>query len=240
MTLKEKIIDNFRTILLAALVALMFRSCAYEPFHIPSGSMEPNLLVGDYLFVSKSSYGYSRYSFPFSPPIIKDRIFFKMPKRGDVAVFRFPPDTTIDYIKRIIGLPGDKIQVKKGVLNINGQPVDLRPLSGGRGQTFLETFPDDKNDESAHVIQEYVSHGQYDNTPVHIVPEGHFFVMGDNRDNSLDSRAMDHVGFVPFKNLVGKAKIIFFSIDTRTGRSLLNPVNLYWAIRNTRLFRIIR
>ena len=163
-----------------------------------------------------------------------------MPERGDVAVFRLPSDTKIDYIKRVIGLPNDKIQVKKGILNINGQPVDLRPLSNGFGKTFLETFPDDKDDSKEHIIQEYVNHSQYDNTPVYTVPEGHFFVMGDNRDNSLDSRATDHVGFVPFKNLVGKAKMIFFSVDTETGRSLLNPINLYWAVRNTRIFKMIK
>jgi signal peptidase I len=182
--------------------------------------MIPTLLVGDYLFVSKYSYGYSRYSLPFGQPPVPGRIMFTEPARGDVAVFKKPSDNSTDYIKRIIGLPGDRIQVVKGVLHINGEPVQRRPIGnyigsdvprGLNGQgvaRYLETLPNGRS----HVIVEVSGDsGSLDNTDEYRVPAGHYFAMGDNRDNSLDSRVLDGVGFVPRENLVGRAEMIFFS-----------------------------
>ncbi len=231
----ESLMDHIKTLFIAALVALTVRTFFYEPFHIPSGSMEPSLLVGDYLFVSKFSYGYSNYSFPFSPNILSDRLFGSTPKRGDVVVFRLPSDDKIDYIKRVIGLPGDKVQVKKGILYINDKAIERRIISGGSYSIYLETFPDDTE---SHKIMEFSDRGPLDNTPIFVVPEGHFFAMGDNRDNSLDSRAESgHVGFVPFKNLIGRAEIIFFSVDNNV--SWWNPLNIPSSIRGYRLLKLI-
>ena len=211
--------ETVKTVVWAGLIALAIRTVAYEPFNIPSGSMIPTLLVGDYLFVSKFSYGYSRYSLPFSLPLISDRIFFTEPERGDVAVFKLPTDNKTDYIKRIVGLPGDRIQVKGGVLHINGETVK-RERDGDfviqdpygsmiRFARFTETLP---NGREHHILE--VSDGTpVDNTPVFTVPEGHYFAMGDNRDRSRDSRFIGDVGFVPRANLVGRAEFMFFSVD---------------------------
>jgi signal peptidase I len=210
--------DSLKTVVYAALIAIGIRTVAFEPFNIPSGSMIPTLLVGDYLFVSKFSYGYSRYSLPFGPNLFEGRIFGRMPERGDVAVFKLPRDTSQDYIKRIIGLPGDRIQVRSGVLHINGQPVKrefLGPyVAEGDGprmtvRLFRETLPNGVS----HQIVEQTDDGPLDNTPEFRVPDDHVFAMGDNRDNSLDSRVQSAVGFVPVQNLVGRAEIIFFSVD---------------------------
>ncbi len=209
--------ETIKTVAWAVAIAVVVRTVAFEPFNIPSGSMRPTLLVGDYLFVSKYSYGYSRYSLPLGLPLIPGRILMSEPKRGDVAVFKLPSDNSTDYIKRIIGLPGDRIQVRLGRLWINGKQVarerveDFVPPSGnGRIRPiaqFIETLPNGRR----HRILEQSDSAQLDNTQVYTVPKGHFFAMGDNRDNSLDSRVLNGVGFVPAENLVGRAEILFFS-----------------------------
>ena len=211
--------ETAKTALIAVAIALMVRTVAYEPFNIPSGSMMPTLLIGDYLFVSKMSYGYSRHSLPFSLPFIFSRILFTEPERGDVAVFKLPTDNSTDYIKRIVGLPGDKIQVKGGILYINdkavkrkrdGEFVSYDPWSGrfNRIPRFIETLPNGRQ----HYILEATDQGFADNTKIYIVPEGHYFGMGDNRDHSKDSRFLNDVGFIPRENLVGRAEIKFFSV----------------------------
>ncbi len=216
---KSGFTETVTTVLWAVVIALSVRTVAYEPFNIPSGSMIPTLLVGDYLFVSKFSYGYSRHSLPFSLPIIPERVMFEEPERGDVAVFKLPTDGKTDYIKRIIGLPGDKIQVKNGRLHINGQQVERRQVEdlqyvnqyGNliRTTRFLETMPGGQQ----HYILEIADNLPVDNTPVYSVPEGHYFMMGDNRDSSRDSRFLNDVGFVPKENLIGRAEFLFFSIN---------------------------
>lgn len=208
---------TLKTVLYAVSVALVVRTFIFEPFNIPSGSMIPTLLVGDYLFVSKYSYGYSRHSLPFSLPLFSGRILESLPERGDVAVFKLPTDNKTDYIKRIIGLPGDHIQVISGLLHINGFPVqrerigDLTAEDGtGSLRSYtqhIETLPEGIR----HKIIEISDSAPFDNTREFIVPEEHYFMMGDNRDNSADSRSF--VGFVPFENLVGQAEIIFFSVE---------------------------
>ena len=204
-----------KTILIAGALALGFRSLLFEPFNIPSGSMIPTLLVGDYLFVSKYSYGYSRYSFPFGVAPIDGRIFESQPERGDVAVFRQPKNESVAFIKRIVGLPGDRIQVTDGVLRINHVPVN-RSKKGIATATdgynvikfvvYEETLPNGRS----YVIQERSDNDMLDNTSVYEVPPGHYFMMGDNRDNSRDSRAAS-VGMVPAENLIGRAERLFFS-----------------------------
>jgi signal peptidase I len=213
-------IEGIKTVLYAVIIAFTIRTFAYEPFNIPSGSMIPTLLVGDYLFVSKFSYGYSRHSLPFSLPLISGRPLFSPPERGDVIVFKLPSDGRTDYIKRLVGLPGDRIQVRNGILNINGTPVlrqriddhliydDHGNVVGGMAQ-YEETLPNGR----VHRIVEISDEGRLDNTPVYTVPPEHYFMMGDNRDNSLDSRVASGVGFVPMENLVGRADVIFFSIN---------------------------
>ena len=209
--------ETLRTVVYAVIIALFVRTFAYEPFNIPSGSMIPTLLVGDYLFVSKFSYGYSRYSLPFGLPLISGRVLDDRPEPGDVIVFKLPADNETDYIKRLIGLPGDRIQVRKGVLHINGQAVErelLGPVqvTGFAGRTsevmeYIETLPNGRK----HLIREYSDEERSDNTREFLVPEGKYFFMGDNRDRSQDSRAQGRVGFVPHENLVGRAECLFFS-----------------------------
>jgi signal peptidase I len=216
--------NDSKTVIWAVLIAIVVRTVAFEPFNIPSGSMIPTLLVGDYLFVSKYSYGYSRYSLPLGLPLIPGRILYDAPQRGDVVVFKLPRDNETDYIKRIIGLPGDRIQMRGGRLFINDQMVPRERIEDyiyrdDNGQMvrearFIETLPGGRR----HEILELSDNEFLDNTPVFTVPEGHFFAMGDNRDNSLDSRAdpkgpLKGVGFIPKENLVGRAEILFFSAD---------------------------
>ena len=234
------ILDTIKTIVYAVLIALVVRTVAYEPFNIPSGSMVPTLLVGDYLFVSKFSYGYSRYSLPLGLPLFSGRIFFHSPERGDVVVFKLPTDNSTDYIKRVIGLPGDHIQMKNGILNINAQPVPRRRIEDylyqeGNGAViplaqYIETLPNGVQ----HRIIEMSDNGPLDNTQEYVVPPGDYFMMGDNRDNSQDSRVLSAVGYVPAENLIGKAQFIFFS--TNGSARLWEIWRWPFAIRYGRLF----
>lgn len=229
--------DTVKTVGFAVMIAVVMRTFAYEPFSIPSGSMIPTLLVGDYLFVSKASYGYSRHSMPFSLPVLPDRLMFEPPQRGDVAVFKLPSDGRTDYIKRIIGLPGDTLQVKGGILHINGEAVERKRMGefvyqdtqGVYHNTmrYQETLPNGKVHD---IIEESDSYPRADNTLIFTVPEGHYFAMGDNRDNSSDSRF--NVGFVPRENLVGRADVIFFSNDG----PFLYFWNWPWSLRFSRFF----
>jgi signal peptidase I len=208
--------ETVNVIFQALLLALVIRSFLFQPFSIPSGSMRPTLLEGDYLFVSKFAYGYSKNSFPFSPNLFSGRFWSAEPKRGDVVVFKFPPNPKLDYIKRVVGLPGDKIQMINGVLNINGVAVkrektgviDDKDVTEQMGpvDVYRETLPNGVSYDTLDIDPNSTA----DNTREFLVPEGHYFMMGDNRDNSSDSRLS--VGFVPFENLVGRANRIFFSI----------------------------
>jgi signal peptidase I len=201
---------------------LLIRTFLFQPFNIPAGSMKPTLLVGDYIFVSKYSYGYNRYSFPLSPPLalISGRVFASEPERGDVVVFRLPKDPSTDYVKRVIGLPGDRIQMINGLLHINGTPVkreqieDFVETDDGREvhiKQWRETLPNGVS----HPTLDMVDNGFYDNTKEYRVPAGHYFMMGDNRDNSSDSRVESAVGYVPAENLIGQVQIMFWSVDEK-------------------------
>ncbi|WP_420348586.1 signal peptidase I [Pelagibius sp.] len=213
------LMETLRTVVIAVLIALGVRTFAYEPFNIPSSSMEPTLLIGDYLFVSKLSYGYSKYSLPFSPDLFDGRVFFSEPEMGDVAVFRTPRDVKTDYIKRIVGLPGDEIEVREGVLYINGEPAERERLlpseleavdyPSAQGAVYWETLPNGRR----HLIHEQMDTAPWDNWGPEVVRPGHVFAMGDNRDNSQDSRSRS-VGQIPFENLVGRADVLFFSHDS--------------------------
>jgi signal peptidase I len=232
--------ETIKTVVYAVVIAFGVRTFAYEPFNIPSGSMIPTLLVGDYLFVSKFSYGYSRYTVAFGMPLFDGRVLYSKPERGDVAVFKLPRDNKTDYIKRIIGLPGDRIQMIGGVLHINGEAVKRERIEDYvtsdqfgrqiRVAQYTEPLPNGRR----HRIIEESDNGALDNTPVYVVPENHFFCMGDNRDNSLDSRVSAMVGFVPAENLVGRAEFLFFSIDedSRFWELWKWP----WAVRFARIF----
>ena len=211
--------ENIKTISFALLIALVIRTFFFQPFNIPSGSMIPTLLIGDYLFVSKYSYGYSRHSFPFSPGLFDGRIMGSEPERGDIAVFKTPADNRTDFIKRVIGLPGDEIQMRDSILYINGVAVPRerienfieRDAFGGIREIpqYRETLPNGVSYTTLDRVPNAVS----DNTGVYRVPAGHYFMMGDNRDNSSDSRVPSAVGYVPLENFVGKAQVIFFSTD---------------------------
>ena len=237
--------ETVKVIVQALLIAVVVRTVLFQPFNIPSGSLVPTLLVGDYLFTSKYSYGYSRYSIPFGPPVFPGRIWGSEPQRGDIAVFKLPKDNSTDYIKRVIGLPGDKIQVVDGVLQINGVPVKRERIADYRtsdafGRSigvpqYLETLP---SGVSHRIIERDGDRGYWDNTYVYTVPPGHYFMMGDNRDNSTDSRDESSVGFVPFENLVGRAEIIFFSIDESA--SAWKVWEWPWTVRWNRLLRPIK
>jgi signal peptidase I len=237
--------ETIKIIFQALLIALVIRTFFFQPFNIPSGSLIPTLLIGDYLFVSKYSYGYSQHSFPFSAVPISGRVMSSDPKRGDVAVFKLPRDNSTDYIKRVVGIPGDRIQVIQGVLHVNGSavkeerigetPVDLGAGYRGRAVAYWETLPGNSARHQIHKQND--GRGLYNNTNVFMVPPGHYFMMGDNRDNSTDSRD-ESVGFVPLVNFVGRAEIIFFSIDERSAAWQL--WNWPWAVRWDRLFSRVR
>jgi signal peptidase I len=240
--------EFFKVIIQAGLIALVVRTLLFQPFNIPSGSMIPTLLIGDFLFVSKYSYGYSNHSLPFSPPLFQGRILFSPPKRGDVVVFKLPRDGQTDYIKRVIGLPGDTIQMKDGRLYINGTMVPREPIAKVRTEdlfgherdvpTYEETLPGGVK----HTIIEIEGDtGFYDNTGVYTVPAGDYFMMGDNRDNSTDSRVppdQGGVGYVPADDLVGRAEMIFFSVKADA------PAWAFWewpwTVRWDRLFKPVR
>lgn len=221
---KETPGEIVRSFLFMVLLALIFRSIAFEPFHIPSGSMLSTLYEGDYIFVSKYSYGYSRFSFPLSPKLFDGRVMATAPERGDVVVFRNPTNTSVDYIKRVIGLPGETIQMKHGRLYINGKMVEQTrdgevDLPDDQGESHLvprynETLPNGVT----HIVLDDYKEGPADNTKIYTVPEGHYFMMGDNRDHSQDSRFEDAVGYVPFENIIGRAEIIAFSWKGLKGR----------------------
>ena len=237
------IAETVRVIVHALIIALVIRTLLFQPFNIPSGSMKATLLIGDYLFVSKYSYGYSHYSLPLSPPLFSGRMLGAEPQRGDVVVFRLPKDDSTDYIKRVIGLPGDRIQMKDGVLYINGAAVKKERVedfiddeNGGseRVRRFRETLPNGVIYETLDLQD----NGFLDNTQEYLVPPGHYFMMGDNRDNSTDSRVLSAVGYVPFENLIGRAQIIFFSIGD--GEPAWHIWSWPWSVRWSRLFTIVR
>jgi signal peptidase I len=237
---KEDMGEFFKSAIIAVLLALVIRSFLFEPFNIPSGSMLPTLKVGDYLFVSKPAYGYSRASFPFGIGFFDGRQMAEEPKRGDVAVFKLPTDTSIDYIKRVMGLPGETVQVIKGRVYIDGKILPREPVGLLREENpgmhsvtlmeYIETLPDG----TLHRIWEESDNAALDNTDAYKIPEGHYFMMGDNRDNSQDSRVQTLVGFVPFENFVGRADLIFFSIDETA--NLFKPWSWFSAIRYDRIF----
>ncbi len=219
----ETLGETAKTVVIAVLLALLVRTFLYEPFNIPSTSMVPNLLVGDYLFISKYSYGYSRYSMPMGIGGFDGRIMGKEPERGDIIVFKLPSDTRVDYIKRVIGMPGDTIQMINGRLYINDEIVPRKmvgmkeykkEIAGtAKVMEYIETLPGGVT----HSIYEESDSGPLDNTIKYTVPKGHYFMMGDNRDNSQDSRVQDMVGYVPFDNLEGRAELIFFSTNGSAG-----------------------
>jgi signal peptidase I len=236
--------ETGKIVLHALIIALVIRTFLFQPFNIPSGSMKATLLVGDYLFVSKYSYGYTHYSLPFSPPLFSGRIFASEPQRGDVVVFRLPRDDTTDYIKRVIGLPGDRIQMIGGVLHINGEAVKRERIDDftdteedGRKvkvKRWRETLPSGVS----YTTLDLVENGYYDDTPEYKVPPGHYFMMGDNRDNSTDSRVLSQVGYVPFENIIGRAQVIFFSV--REGDQAWMIWRWPWSVRWSRLFTLVR
>jgi signal peptidase I len=222
MITKNIIIDNVKTLFYALIIAIIIRSFLIQPFYIPSSSMEPTLLVGDRIFVTKYSYGYSKHSFPFSPPILKKRIVFTEPERGDVVVFKTPADNRTDYVKRLIGLPGDRIQFIDSNLYINNNEIPKSRLSkndkiycGNRTIdvfTYKEKLPNSKSHASV-----YLKDFPYQTSDIFTVPEDHYFFLGDNRDCSKDSRFLSSVGYVHKDNLVGKVQFIFFSSDKLVG-----------------------
>ncbi len=241
--MKKFLFENLLTIFYALIIAIIIRSLLIQPFYIPSSSMEPNLLVGDRIFVTKFSYGYSKHSFPFSPPIFEGRFFYKKPKKGDVVVFKTPVDNRTDYIKRLIGVPGDSIQFIDGELYINDLQVFRDIINESKeiycGNENLDVnFFEEKLENGRKFVTVYRKNFSYQNSDKFIVPDDHFFYLGDNRDCSKDSRYLSSVGYVHKDNLVGKAQIIFFSSDARIG-SILEVWNWNKLIRFKRFFKKI-
>jgi signal peptidase I len=235
--------ETIKIIIQALLLALVVRTLLFQPFNIPSGSMMDTLLIGDYLFVSKYAYGYSRFSIPFSPPLFHGRIMGSTPQRGDIVVFKLPKDNATDYIKRVIGLPGDRIQMIDGRLQINGKAVQRDPLPDvvqknafgdeTRITRWKETLPNGVSYETLDLDPNSFE----DNTPVYEVPAGHYFMMGDNRDNSTDSRVLGAVGYVPYENLIGRAEVIFFSV--KEGEPAWAVWKWPWTVRFDRIFKFL-
>jgi len=223
MNFKNYILENLKTLFYALIIAIIIRSLLIQPFYIPSSSMEPSLLVGDRLFVTKYSYGYSRHSFPFSPKIFAGRYLYKKPNRGDVIVFKTPSDNRTDYIKRLIALPGDSIQFIDGDIFLNDKQIlksytkSIKEVFCGSKKIQVRTFKE-KLPNGKKYLTTYLKEFSYQNSDKFIVPENHFFFLGDNRDCSKDSRFLSSVGYVHKDNLVGKARFIFFSSDYRIGR----------------------
>ena len=241
--MKKIIVENFKTLFYALIIAIIIRSLIFQPFYIPSSSMEPTLLVGDRLFVSKYSYGFSRHSLPFSPKIFSNRIFENKPEIGDIIVFKTPSDNRTDYIKRLIGKPGDKIQIINKDLYINNIKVIKKKIEIKNkiycGNEIIEAnFYEEILPNGTKYIAVYKKEGTMLNTDEYFVPKGHYFFMGDNRDCSKDSRFLKSVGYVNFNNLVGKALLIFFSSDKSKG-----AFYKFWkwrkSIRIGRLFKKI-
>jgi len=239
-SMKNEIWETIVILVQALLIALVFRSLLFQPFSIPTASLQSNVMIGDYILASKYTYGYSRYSFPFELIPFNGRIFGRAPEQGEIAVFR-PVPQDVDYVKRIIGLPGDMLQMKNGVLQINGKAVKKERVgtkidTDSRGVSleviqYRETLPNG----ATYVVQEFSDDRQYDNTGVYTVPAGHYFMMGDNRDRSLDSRALSVVGYVPLDNFIGKAEVRFFSIKDN-----INPWQLWRWPGNVRLERMFQ
>ena len=233
--------DNIKTLFFALVIALIIRSLFFQPFYIPSSSMEPTLLIGDRIFVSKYSYGYSKHSFPFSPSNYKKRIFKKDPKQGDLIVFKTPADNRTDYIKRLIGLPGDQIKFTNGNIFINRKEITKKKIdnkfeircgvSNFNVSIYEETLPN-----GVKYIAAYRETGSMQNSDLYTVPNDHYFFLGDNRDCSKDSRYLSSVGYVKNLNLVGKAQLVFFSNDTVKG-SILKIWNLHNSLRIKRFFK---
>ena len=242
--MKNKIIENLKTIFYALIIAMIIRTFLFQPFYIPSSSMEPNLLIGDRLFVSKYSYGFSRHSFPFSPNISNKRFFFEEPNRGDVVVFKTPADNRTDYIKRLIGLPGDTLQFIDGDIYLNNNKVlKTKIINKTRincGNMILDTvFHNEKLPNGTIHVAVYDKNNSFQNSDKFQVPKDHYFFLGDNRDCSKDSRYLGSVGYVHKNNLVGKARIIFFSSDYKTG-SVLKFWKWNKILRLDRFLKIIK
>jgi len=235
--------ETVKVLVQALALALIVRTLLFQPFNIPSGSMMDTLLIGDYLFVSKYSYGYSQYSFPYGLIPFEGRIWAGEPERGDIAVFKLPRDNSTDYIKRVVGLPGDEIQMIDGVLHINGTAVARERIDDfittdtfgnvRRVPRYRETLPNGVSYDTLDLTMR----GTWDNTRVYKVPPGHYFMMGDNRDNSTDSRVMNAVGTVPLENFVGRAEIIFFSVEEDASAWMF--WKWPWTVRGSRLFRTL-
>ena len=241
--MKKFIIENLKTLFYALIIAIFIRSILIQPFYIPSSSMEPNLLVGDRLFVTKFSYGYSKHSFPFSPPIFSGRLLSATPKRGDVVVFKTPADNRTDYIKRLIGVPGDTIQFINGNLYLNSKKIQKEVINAddslycGNTKINVSTYKERLPNEITYHAS-YRNDISFKNSDKFTVPENHFFFLGDNRDCSKDSRFLSEVGYVHKDNLVGKAQIMFFSSDPRVG-SIFKIWNWQNIIRFDRFFKKI-
>ena len=241
-----ELVEIVKTVVYALLIALVLRVLLFQPYTIPSASDEPNLYRGDYIIVTKWSYGWSRHSIPFSPPLFSGRLFFTPPKRGDIIVFKLPSSGHVDFIKRLVGLPGDRIQLRAGQLYINDKPVAEKPLGPGMGdlpggwqrvKMQQETNPDGRS----YKIQLSPGFENAGDTGVYVVPPHCYFMMGDNRDNSLDSRVAataGGVGFVPAENLVGRVDRVLFSVTPH--ESVLQAVANPSEFRLSRLLHAVQ
>ena len=243
----DETIEIVKTVVYALLIALVLRIFLFQPFTIPSASMEPNLLQGDYIIVSKYSYGYSKHSIPFSPPLFKGRILAKPAQRGDIVVFKLPSDNHTDYVKRVVGLEGDRIQMRDGLLYVNDKLVartTLTPVTADSGFgsiVQIARFAERLESGKTYVTQDFAPDNEYDKTDVYTVPDGYYFMMGDNRDNSSDSRvppALGGVGFVPAENLVGKAQIVLLSWKPEA--SIFKPWTWVLDARPSRFFNLLK
>ena len=233
-TFAQEVVETVKTVVYALLIAFVLRVVLFEPFTIPSASMQPGLLVGDYIVATKWNYGWSKHSIPFSPPLFHGRVldFAGSPQRGDVVVFKLPRDTSQTYVKRLIGLPGDRVQVKAGVVYVNGAAIQRTPAGDALDPDLNRTvaqFVEHRPDGKPYMTFDQGPEHDKDDTDVYVVPEDHYFMMGDNRDNSLDSRwpEAEGVGFVPAENLIGKVRVVL--VSWRGGASLFNPIS--WVVK---------